>query len=95
MHKPLTSSRDSDDLSIGFVRDRNKRRDELSRNNYIKGNYHLRVMLKDVFGFAEHQGKATFGLGYKLTPTKNKDHATLNKNPDIADGKIKIDHVHR
>ena len=35
-------------------------------------------MLKDVFGFAEHQEKATYGLGYKLIVT-------------IAD--IKIDNI--
>ena len=29
-------------------------------------------MLKDVFGFAEHQEKATYGLGYKLTLTRKK-----------------------
>ena len=52
-------------------------------------------MLKDIFGLAEQHAKATFGHGYKLTLTKNIHHATLNKNPDIADGKIKIDHVHR
>ena len=28
------------------------------------GKYHLRVILKDVLGFAEHQGKTTYGLGY-------------------------------
>ena len=32
-------------------------------------------MLKDVFGFAELQEKATCGLGYKLTLTRNKDDA--------------------
>ena len=96
LHKLLTSSRDSDDLSIGFDSDRNKRQDELSRNKKkTKSKYHLRIRLKNVFGFAEHQGKATLGLGYKLTLTTNIDHATLNKNPDIYDGMIKIGHVHR
>ena len=47
-------------------------------------------MLKVVFGFAEHQEKATFGLGCKLTLTRSKDDVALNKNPDIADGKIKL-----
>ena len=26
---------------------------------------------KDIFGFAEHQEKATYGLGYKLIVTRN------------------------
>ena len=35
----------------------------------------MRIYLKDIFGFAEHQGKATYGLGYKLTLTRNSDNA--------------------
>ena len=36
-------------------------------------------MLKDIFGFAEHQERSTHGLGYKLTITRNSDNAVLNK----------------
>ena len=50
-------------------------------------------MLKDVFGFAEHQEKATYGLGYKLTLTRNKDDAVIDKANAIADTRIKIDHI--
>ena len=57
MYKLLTSSRDSDDLSIGFDRDRKRRKRELSKNKNIKGKYHMRIYLKDTFGFAEHQKK--------------------------------------
>ena len=53
MDKLITSSKDSDDLSIGFNRSRNRRRDELAQNKNVKGKYHLRIMLTDVFGFAE------------------------------------------
>ena len=59
MYKLLTSSRGSDDLSLGFHRDRVVRRDELVRNKNTKGNYHLRIMLKAVFSFAECQEEAT------------------------------------
>ena len=51
-------------------------------------------MLKDLFGFSEDQGKATYGLGYKLTPTRNEDDAVLPKAVAIADAKIQIDHIH-
>ena len=44
-------------------------------------------MLKDVFGFAEHQEKATFGLGYKLTLTRNKDEAVIDEVAGIDDAK--------
>ena len=50
-------------------------------------------MLKDVFGFAEHQEKATYGLGYKLTLTRNKDDNVIDKAGGIADARIRIDHI--
>ena len=55
MYKLLTSSKDSDDLSIGFDRNRGRRKSELSNNKSIEGKYHSRNYLKDIFGFAEHQ----------------------------------------
>ena len=93
MYKLLTSSRDSDDLSIGFDRDPNRRKWELSNNKNIKGKYHMRIYLKDIFGFAEHQEKATYGLGYKLTLTRNSDNAVLNKTNSTAIGKNKINSI--
>ena len=51
-------------------------------------------MLKDAFGLAEHQEKATYGLGYKLTLTRNKDDAALHKAVTLADARIKIDNIH-
>ena len=51
-------------------------------------------MLKDTFGFVEHQERATCGLGYKLTPTGNKDDVILQKAEAIADARIKIDNIH-
>ena len=94
MYKLITSSKDSNDLSIGFDNNRNRRRDELALNKNIKGKYHLKIMLKDIFGFAEHQEKATYGLGYKLTLTRNKDDAVIDKANAIADARIRIDHIH-
>ena len=93
MYKLLTSSKGSDDLSIGFDRDRTRRRNELTNNKNIKGKYHVRIYLKDVFGFAEYQEKATYGLGYKLTLTRNTDNAVLNKANAINNGKIRINAI--
>ena len=70
MYKLITSRRGSDNFSIGFDRSRDRRQRELTSNKIIKGNYHVRLYLKDVFNFAEHQETGTFGLGYKLTLTK-------------------------
>ena len=86
----MTSSKDSDDLSIGFDRNREKRKRELTNNKNIKGKYHIRIYLKDIFGFAEHQEKGTYGLGYKLTLTRNTDNAVLNKDNAVANGRVKI-----
>ena len=63
MYKLMTSSKNNDDLSIRFDRSRNNRRDELAQNNNVKCKNHVKIMLTDVFGFAEHQEKATYGLG--------------------------------
>ena len=94
MYKLITSSKDSNDLSVGFDNSRNRRKDELALNKNIKCKYHLKIMLKDVFGFAECQEKATHGLGYKLTLTRNKDEAVIDKANAIGDARIKIDHIH-
>ena len=93
MYKLLTSSKGSDDLSICFDRDRNRRQRELTNNKSQKGKYHVRICLKDVFGFAEYQEKATYGLGYNLTMTRNSDNAVLNKGNAINNAKIKINAI--
>ena len=66
----------------------------MTNNKSVKGKYHLRIMLKDVFGFAERQEEATYGVGYKLTLTRKKDEAVIDKVAGIADDRIKIDHIH-
>ena len=93
MYKLLTSSKGSDDLSIGFDRDRTRRRNELTNNKNIKGKYNVRIYLKDIFGYAEYQQKGTFGLGYKLTLTRNTDNDVLNKGNAINIGEIKINAI--
>ena len=93
MYKLLTSSKGSDDLSIGFDRDRGRRQRELANDKTQKGKYHIRIYLKDVFGFAEYQEKGTYGLGYNLTLTRNTDNAVLNKANAINNGKVKINAI--
>ena len=90
MYKLLSSSKGFDDLSIGFDRDRGRRQRELTNNKTQKGKFHVRIYLKDVFGFAEYQEEGTYGLGYKLTLTRNTDNAVLNKANGVNNGKIKI-----
>ena len=90
MYKLLSSCKGSDDLSIGFDRDRNRRKRELTNIKNIKGKYHLRIYLKDIFGFADYHEKKTYGLGYKLTLPRNSDNAVLNKDNAVNNVKIKI-----
>ena len=90
LYKLMTSSKDSEDSSIGFDRNRGRRKNELSINKSIKGKFHIRIYLKDIFGFAGHQEKETYGLGYKLTLTRNTDNAVLNKAAATNNGKLKI-----
>ena len=94
MYKLTTSSKDSNDFPFGFDRSLNRRKDELAPKKNVKREYHLKIMLKNVFGFAECQEKTTCGLGYNLTITKIKDEAVLDKARGTADARIKIDHLH-
>ena len=84
MHKLISSAKDSDDLSIGFHRSIQAREQELSNNKTTKGNYHVRIYLKNIFGYAEDQYNCTFGLGYKLTLQRNSDNHVLS-HPAGAD----------
>ena len=93
MYKLLTSCRDSDDLAIGFDRSRDRRKRELTNNKTQKRKLHLRIYLKDVFGFAEYQETGTFGLSYQLTLTKKTDNVVLNKDNATNNGKIKINGI--
>ena len=43
MYRLLSSSKESDDLSIGFDHSRDRRKRELTNNKNIKGIYHLRI----------------------------------------------------
>ena len=57
MYKLITSAKNTNDLSIGFDGDREKRQRELTDNKTQRGKYHIRVSLKDAFGLAEHKKK--------------------------------------
>ena len=63
MHKLILSSRDNDDLSIGFHRNNEAREKELTNKKTTKVDYHVRIHLKDIFGFSEHQDNCTYCLG--------------------------------
>ena len=77
-------------MSIGFGPDGDRRQREITNNKNQKGNIHVRILPKDVFGFAEHQEKATFGLVNKLILTRASVNSILRKDYATIVGKIKI-----
>ena len=91
MYKLISSAQDSNDLSIGFDHSRNRRSGELTANKSVKGRYHLKNLLKGVFGFAECQKKLLMVLNMI---TRSKDDAITDKTGGIADARIRIDHIH-
>ena len=80
-------------MSVGFDRDCGRRQRELTHNKFVKGKNHVRILLKDVFGFVENQEKATNGLGYKSTLRRSTDNVVLNKDNAINNAKIKINAI--
>ena len=94
MYELLTTARRCDDLSISFHRDRDTGQQELSNNKILKRKYHVRIYLTDIFGFAQHQLKGTYGLGYILTLTRKTDSSVLNKDNAINNAKFKINSIH-
>ena len=87
LYKIITSAKDSDDFSIGFDRSCDRRRLEITNIKNRECKYHVRIMLKDVFGFAEHQEEGTCGIPFRLTLTGNTDNAVLNKDKEVNVGK--------
>ena len=80
--KQKTSCRGRVDLSVRFDCDCKSKQYELTNDKMtkkIKNNYHVRNMLKVVFGFFERQEKATYGFSYELRLTRKKDNAVLSK----------------
>ena len=89
MYKLITNAEDTDDLSSGFDLDRKRRQREVTNNRNQRRKNHVRILLRDIFGFAEHQGNATFGLGCEL-PITSSDNSALKKDNATILGKVKF-----
>ena len=90
MYKLITSAKGSDDLSIGFDSDRNRRQHELTNNKNRKRKKPNQILFKRYFWFCWTPKKATYGLEYILTLTRNSDNSVLNKDNATNIGKNKI-----
>ena len=84
MYEMFKSSKKSDELSIGFLRDIETSEDEVPENIRIKGVYQFDI-LKDVFGLAEHQQIATCGLEFKRTLQNNSAKYVLSHGSGADD----------
>ena len=90
MYKLLTTPRGHHDSSIRFARDILERAEKRITMKRIRGKFHNTILIKDVFGFAEHQQYATFGLSYKLTLKTKNNYTVLSRNVGTVDGQIAI-----
>ena len=90
----ITSAKDADDLSIGFDRKSNRRQRELTKNKIKKLDSLLELGSKICLVLPKIKKKATYGLGYIMTLTRNKDDAVSNKAVAIAHTRIKNDRIH-
>ena len=93
LFKLKTRVKNTDDLSIGFDRDRSIRQRELTNYKNKKGKYHLRILLREIFRFAQHQQRGTYGLLYRLTLTGNNDNSVLNKDNATIIGKLNVNAI--
>ena len=59
MNESLTSSKDSDDLSTGFHQQITTLEHKIFPEKTKKEICYIRIYMKDVFDFAEHQEKAS------------------------------------
>ena len=90
MYKLINSAKDSDDLSIGFDRDRGRRKQELTGNKNLKVNTILDFCWKMISVWQNTKKRAFCGLGCKLTLTWDKDEAVIDKVAGIADARNKF-----
>ena len=67
MYRLVSSSRESDDMFVGFHRSFEAREREKTKLKTTKANHHVRIYLKDVCGFADCQENASYGVGSKLS----------------------------
>ena len=88
MHKVISSSRDSDDLSIGFHRSNGVRERELTNIKQTEGNFLVGIYLKEVFGFAERHDNCTYGLCYKLKLERDSENHVLSFLAQASDAAI-------
>ena len=68
-----------------FVRGIFNRATALGTNKVSRSELHAKILIEDVFGFAENQVKATYGLGFEITMYRKIGSAILSRNAATPD----------
>ena len=76
MYKLLTSQKQTRQLMYGVDESIAIRKQELANNRTDIGTFFVRIKLKDLFGFADHE-KTPYGLGYTLTLKRNNNNDAI------------------
>ena len=76
------------DLCIGFDHSRECKQQQLTNKETVKGNFHVRVLHYEVFGFAEHHKNAAFGWRCTLTTKRNIDKVVKKRHNKIVNDKF-------
>ena len=89
-YKLLTSQQQTSQLVYGFEESVTIRRQVLTNNETEKGNFFVRIKLKDLFGFAD-QETITFGLGCTLDLKRKSSNDAIIRGDavDSAKGDVK------
>ena len=89
MYKLFTSNQQTSQLIYAFEESENTRRLEITNHKTEKGNFFVRIKLKDLFGFAD-QEEITYGLGYSLTLKRNNNNDPIIRDNGVDAAKIDI-----
>ena len=94
MYKLISSSRDSDHLSIGFQRSIEARERELTNNKTTKGNYHVRIYLEDVCVLSQLNGTDAENLALAGRVIINDlSWYIYHYTPSISKQKLMLEHI--
>ena len=74
MYHLIKSSKNNDELPIGFHRSITIHEKEITKIKTTERNYQVSPYLKVVYDFDEHREKATYGKRYKKTVQGSKDN---------------------
>ena len=88
MHKLLTSTNENE--AAGFIKESDKRKEQLLDNNPTKGYMSYRIDMKEVFGFVEYSEKYTYGLGYIPELRGQSDDTAVVRANTLGAAEIKI-----